>query len=183
MSNYISTTHIRDLAQAPYVPRSLSTRCPALKNISFPSRGIKVAGHLHIPNDTSTTKRSAIIIGHPMTGVKDRSPDAYASRLAEKGFHVLTFDAAYQGESEGSPHFLEDPYQRAWDNSAALDYLTTLKEIDPERIGIMGIRASGGYTSFAAQTDPRMKAVAMVSGADAGSVFRDVLPTGSTPRD
>ena len=156
---------------------------PSIEKISFPSRGLKVVGELRIPDDAGVQKRAAVVVAHPMTGVKEQTAGTYAEALAKAGFFALTYDAAYQGESEGSPHFLEDPYQRAWDNSAAVDYLISREDVDDERVGILGICASGGYASFAAQTDTRMKAVATLSGADTGSLFRDGMPPGSTKRE
>ncbi len=114
-------------------------------DIRFPTNGLRLAGHLYLPEDGDG----------PLRRDRHRPPDdrrqgavppaVYAVRLVEEGFAVLTFDAAFQGgESEGMPHGLEDPFQRAEDFRAAVSYLTTRPpEIDSDRIGVMGVCGSG----------------------------------------
>lgn len=144
-------------------------------SVTFPSSGMTLAAELHVP-DGEPAARPAIVVGHQTTAVKEQSASLYAARLADQGFIALTFDAAYQGESEGEPHGLEDPFQRAEDFRAAVSFLTIRPEVDPDRIGVLGICGSGGYAPFAAQTDHRMRAVAGVSAADVPSFFRDADP-------
>ncbi|MCX5096364.1 alpha/beta hydrolase [Streptomyces sp. NBC_00365] len=146
-------------------------------NVAFPSSGLNLAGHVYTPDGTTSGDRlPAVVVGHPATSVKEQAPAVYAPKLAAEGFLVLTFDAAYQGESEGAPHGLENPFQRAEDFRNAVSYLTTRDDVDPERIGVLGICASGGYVPYAAQTDHRMKAVATVSAVDFTGFVRDGDP-------
>lgn len=145
--------------------------------IRFSNQGIKLAGNIFRPAEERLRREQypAIVIGHPSGGVKEQTAGVYAIMLAERGFLTLVFDASYQGESGGEPRFLESPAARIEDLRCAVDYLTTREDVDAEKIGVLGMCAGGGFAIKAAETDLRMKAIATVSMADLGDLFRNGL--------
>lgn len=137
---------------------------------------VKIAGELYKPENFDVNKKyPAIVVVHPAGGVKEQVAGLYAKRLAEQGFITLAYDAAYQGESGGEPHFLENPASRVEDVRSSVDYLTTLPFVDKENIGVLGVCAGGGYAFNAAETEMRIKAVATVSAFDLGRARRQGL--------
>ena len=149
----------------------MSTSSP--DKVSFLSHNIKIAALLfHPPPNAPDRSGAAIIICHPWTSIKEQSPANYARVLTKAGFICLTYDAAYQGESEGEPRNLEDPAQRVEDIKSAVTYLIGRKHINHDKIGVLGICASGGYAPFATQTDLRIKACATSAAVCVGTMAR-----------
>ena len=144
------------------------------REVTFKNKQIDIAGELHLPPGFQESMAyPAIVCAHPAGAVKEQSPAFYATRLAEKGLVVLTFDASHQGASGGEPRLLEDPFERVEDVRCAVDLLTTLPFVNPDRIGSLGICAGGGYSIHAAATDHRIKAAAGVSASDPGAAIRN----------
>lgn len=152
------------------------------EKVWFRKANLRLAGDMYFPRDFDANKKySAIVVVHPGGGVKEQTAGLYASKLAEKGFIALAYDAAYQGESEGEPRFLEDPASRVEDVRAAVDYFSTLPYVDMNRVGALGICAGGGYAFNATQTEYRIKAVAGVSAVDFGSSKREGINNSTSP--
>jgi uncharacterized protein len=139
-------------------------------DVTFNSNGVRIAGHLYIPD--APKKLPAIVVGHPAGGVKEQTAGLYAQSLAKQGFITLTFDTATQGASEGMPRGVEDPARRVEEFKNAVSFLSVRQEVDPDRIGVLGICASGGYVIPATASDHRIRAVATVSGVDLGKWYR-----------
>jgi uncharacterized protein len=145
-----------------------------MERVTFQNKGNTVVGNLFKPAGFEQgTKYPAIVVTHPFGAVKEQVPTTYAELLAAQGFITLVFDASYQGESGGEPHFSELPAVRVEDIRCAVDFLSIHPDVDEDRIGALGICAGGGYTVNAVQTEMRIKAVAGVSTFDLGSARRE----------
>ena len=130
------------------------------RKVTFKNRyGITLAADLYLPKNRGDQKLAAIAVGGPFGAVKEQSSGLYAQHMAELGFVTLAFDASYTGESGGEPRNVASPDINTEDFSAAVDYLGLQKEVDRERIGIIGICGWGGMALNAAAVDKRVKAV------------------------
>ncbi len=131
-----------------------------VKKVEFKNRfGITLVGDLYIPkNIEKDAKLPSIAISGPFGAVKEQASGLYAQTLAERGFITLAFDPSYTGESKGTPRHVASPDINTEDFSAAVDYLSNYKNVDPEKIGILGICGFGGFAINAAALDTRIKA-------------------------
>ncbi len=108
----------------------------------------------------------------------------YGHQLAERGYIVLIPDARCFGErgadgmdctwAMGAALLVGKTLVglRTWDTIRSLDFLQSLPEVDPDRIGCVGLSWGGTQTMYTAAIDERVR-VAVISGAF--GTFKDAL--------
>ena len=138
--------------------------------VTFHNRyGITLAADLYMPLNAEG-KLPAIAVSGPFGAVKEQASGLYAQELAERGFLTLAFDPSFTGESGGQPRYVASPDINTEDFCAAVDYLSTREDVDPERIGILGICGWGGMAVNAAAIDTRIKATVAATMYDMSRV-------------
>ena len=136
------------------------------QKVTFHNRyGITLAADLYTPKGAEG-KLPAIAVSGPFGAVKEQSSGLYAQKMAELGFLTLAFDPSYTGESGGTPRYVASPDINTEDFCAAVDFLSVQENVDPERIGIIGICGWGGMAINAAAMDTRIKATAAMTMYD-----------------
>lgn len=128
------------------------------RKVRFTNRfGITLTGDLYTPKNAEGPF-AAIAVSGPFGAVKEQSSGLYTQTMAERGFITLAFDPSYTGESGGEPRYVASPDINTEDFSAAVDFLSIQNNVDPDRIGIIGICGWGGLALNAAAIDTRIKA-------------------------
>ena len=136
------------------------------KKVTFHNRyGITLAADMYTPKSV-VDKLPAIAVSGPFGAVKEQSSGLYAQKKAELGFLTIAFDPSYTGESGGTPRYVASPDINTEDFCAAVDFLSVQENVDPERIGIIGICGWGGMAINAAAIDTRIKATAAMTMYD-----------------
>ena len=128
------------------------------KKVTFHNRyGITLAADMYTPKNAQGLL-PAIAVSGPFGAVKEQSSGLYAQTMAELGLLTIAFDPSFTGESGGSPRYVASPDINTEDFCAAVDFLSVQDNVDPERIGIIGICGWGGMALNAAAMDTRIKA-------------------------
>lgn len=128
------------------------------RKVTFHNRyGITLAADLYEPKNISG-KMAAIAVCGPFGAVKEQASGLYAQTMAEHGFLTIAFDPSFTGESGGQPRYMASPDINTEDFQAAVDFLSVQEQVDPEKIGIIGICGWGSMALNAAAIDTRIKA-------------------------
>lgn len=134
--------------------------------VTFHNRyGITLAADLYAPKNAGG-RLPAIAVSGPFGAVKEQSSGLYAQKMAECGYLTIAFDPSFTGESGGQPRYVASPDINTEDFCAAVDFLSVQENVDPERIGIIGICGWGGMAVNAAAQDTRIKATAAMTMYD-----------------
>jgi hypothetical protein len=159
-TNNGNSAKMNNTAQTENYTFELSTKVTRQK-VTFKNRyGIDLKGDLYIPINSGSETLPALAICGPFGAVKEQVSGLYANQMAERGFAALAFDPSYTGESSGEPRNVASPDINTEDFSAAVDFLGVQKNIDRNKIGIVGICGFGGFALNATAIDKRIKAVA-----------------------
>ena len=141
-----------------------------VERVEFKNRfGITLVADLYKPKGVEGPM-PALAVSGPFGAVKEQSSGLYAQTMAERGFLTIAFDPSYTGESGGEPRYVASPDINTEDFSAAVDFLSLRSDVDPERIGIIGICGWGGMALNAAAIDTRIKATVTVTMYDMSRV-------------
>ena len=134
---------------------------PGYEQVSFESSdGLRLSGW-YVPS----RNRAAIVVVHGGGG--DRTGAVrHARLLARHGYGVLLYDSRGRGESEGSPNAFG--WGWAKDVAGALAFLDGRPDVDPDRIGGLGLSTGADVLIEVAAERRELKAV-VADGATAGS--------------
>ena len=145
------------------------------ENVRFQNRfGFEVAGHLYLPKNFDASKKyPAVVVAGPFGAVKEQASGLYAQEMAKNGFVALAFDPSMTGESSGTRRNMGSPEIFTEDYHAAVDFVTNLKFVNPERVGAIGICGLSGMAITAAASDSRIKAVATSAMYDMSESISD----------
>lgn len=128
------------------------------QKVTFVNRyGITLAADMYKPKDAKGALAALAICG-PFGAVKEQASGFYAQEMAARGFLTIAFDPSFTGESGGQVRDTADPAINTEDFSAAVDYLSVLDNVNPDKIGIIGICGWGGFALNASAIDTRIKA-------------------------
>jgi dienelactone hydrolase len=141
-----------------------------------PEKGDRVPAYLFVPKRVEGRAPAMLCLhqtialgkGEP-AGVSDRN-NPYALELAERGYVTIAPDYPNFGDYKCDPYamgYASATMKGVWNHMRAVDYLQTLPEVDPERIGAIGHSLGGHNAIFVAAFDPRIKAVVSSCGFNA----------------
>lgn len=133
-------------------------------DVTFPSDGCTLAGHVYLPPEAPPSGRHpAVILDGPAPSVKELTVPAYAIHLARAGYLTLTFDRRGWGGSGGHVRQHLNPPDNIRDIRNATTYLLARDDVDGDRLTGIGVCTGGGFMLQAGALDRRYRATACIA--------------------
>ncbi len=146
---------MHDDSPASPPPHTVLNDASSVEPVTFPSLGVDICGlFVHAPGDGV---RPVLIVTHGAGELKENYLEM-AGSLARRGISSLLLDMHGHGGSGGAAYHVS---MREWvaDLLAALDFLGGRKDVDPMRIGALGLSSGGTAILETAVIDRRMRAL------------------------
>src|SRR5438105_4470277 len=150
-------------SDAPYTAEEVTVRTPA---------GLKLTGTLTLPKTRPVRGAPAIVTitgsgteerDESLPGVKGYRPfRQIADTLGRRGIAVLRLDDRGAGGSDAGPHGATSA-DFADDVRAGLAYLRTRRDIDGDRLALVGHSEGGMIAPMVAATDPKLRAIVLMA--------------------
>jgi hypothetical protein len=133
--------------------------------------GVRAGGLLYWPGDLTERPAPAVLCphGHWASGNAHPIVQARCLMLARLGYVTFSPD---QNHHEDLNLGISHQTLGVWGNMRALDFLETLPEVDPRRLGVCGESGGGLQTQMLLALDPRVRAATIVGMTCA---FREIL--------
>jgi dipeptidyl aminopeptidase/acylaminoacyl peptidase len=150
--------------------------------VRFYSDGATLAGLLNLP---ARLPAPGVVLSHGYSNDKREFGgfDDAAEVFANAGAVVLRFDFRGCGESEGIPGVMRVATEWTADIRAAVSYLLTRPEVDPDRIAVIGQSMGGGMAACAAAMDDRLRCAVAWAGVSDGERWQRDLWTARRGKD
>jgi uncharacterized protein len=143
---------------------------------AFYSDGVKLDGLVLLPDGIRDgERRPAVILNSGFQGLKEWVPARWWPAFTEAGYICMAFDYRGFGTSGGERGRML-PDEEAEDIESAITYLQQHRNVDPDRIGILGWGLGGAVVIAVAARDRRVRAVCCANGFGWGQrTVRDAI--------
>lgn len=162
-----------------------------IEDVAFPggAADVELAGTLTLPDGLGP---HPVVITMSGSGPSDRDESlrpitalkpfaVLADALTSAGVGVLRYDDRGVGSSTGD-HAAASVSDFATDAGAAIDYLESRDDVDPERIGLFGHSEGGLYAAMLGASDPRVAYIGMMAPAVVDGISLIVAQNGALLR-
>jgi len=128
----------------------------------FLSGGLLLEGILAVPEGAGPFPAVIVCHPHPLYGgsMDNNVVSSLCQMLTQEALAAFKFNFRGVGASQGE---FDRGIGEGEDASAAISFISTFKEVDPDRVGLTGYSAGAGFALPVGSNDRRIKALVAIS--------------------